>query len=71
MGCAGERASVEHRLAVPVGAELVAETEVLAVDGSRLSLEGAVTRAGDGSVVGTVETDFRVVDREAFRDAVE
>jgi predicted thioesterase len=71
MGCAGERASVEHRLAVPVGAELVAETEVLAVDGSRLSLEGAVTRAGDGGVVGTVETDFRVVERAAFRAAVE
>ena len=70
MGCAGERASVEHRLAVPEGVRLVSQTEVVAVDGSRLSLEGAVTRERDGAVVGAVETDFRVVERAAFRAAM-
>ncbi|MFC7228392.1 hypothetical protein N0B31_13340 [Salinirubellus salinus] len=70
MGCAGEYASVSHRLAVPEGVSLVAETEVVAVEGSRLSLEGGVTREADGDTVGTVETDFRVVDRDAFRERV-
>jgi predicted thioesterase len=70
MGCAGERASVEHFLAVPEGALLAAETQVVAVDGSRLSLEGGVTRVSTDETVGTVETDFRVVDRGAFRERV-
>lgn len=70
-GCAGERATVEHRLAVPEGTDLVAETEIVAADGSRLSLEGSVTRAGDGALVGSVETDFRVVERAAFRARME
>jgi predicted thioesterase len=70
-GCAGEYASVSHRLAVPEGAQLVAETEVVGADGSRLSLEGRVTRRRDDATVGTVETEFRVVERDAFRDRIE
>jgi predicted thioesterase len=56
---------------VPEGVRLVSETEVVAVDGSRLSLEGSVTRDRDDALVGTVETDFRVVERAAFRARVE
>jgi predicted thioesterase len=71
MGCAGEQADVTHRLAVPEGTCLVSQTEVVATNGSRLSLTGSVTREADGDTVGSVTTAFRVVDRTTFRDVVD
>lgn len=64
-GTVGERAEVHHRGAAPLGTPLEVHTEIAAVDGSRLTVEGAI-RHGD-AVVGEVTTVFRVVDRERFR----
>lgn len=71
MGCAGEVVEARHRRAARLGEELVVETELTDVDGSRLVSEGTVSRAGDGEVVGTVRTVFRVLDRAAFRASLE
>jgi len=65
-GCAGERAEVHHRRAVPLGTDLLVETDLVDVSGVRLAFEGTVSRT-DGEVVGTASTVIRVVERDRFR----
>lgn len=66
-GTAGVRAEVDHRAPAPVGTTLIVETALVGVDTPRLTFEGTVERADDGTVVGAVRTEFGVVDRERFR----
>jgi fluoroacetyl-CoA thioesterase len=73
----GTSASLEHRRASPVGAELVVEAELTEVDGRRLVFSFIAREGGGGSwgpgdeddedrVVGAGTVERVLVDREAF-----
>src|SRR4249920_1636447 len=77
MTSVGTSASLEHRRASPIGAELVVEAELTEVDGRRLVFSfiaresgrrsGAPGDDGDGDrVVGAGTVERVMVDREAF-----
>lgn len=69
-GTVGVRAELDHLGAAPVGATIVVRTELVAVDGATLTIEGRIERA-DGRPVGEVRTEFRVVDRARFRASLD
>jgi predicted thioesterase len=78
MTSVGTSASLEHRRASPVGAEVVVEAELTEVDGRRLVFSfiaresaggaGSAAGAGDGEdlVVGAGTVERVLVDRAAF-----
>jgi fluoroacetyl-CoA thioesterase len=64
----GTSASLEHRLASPLGAEIVVEAELTEVDGRRLVF-GFIARVADTDediVVGAGRVERVVLDRERF-----
>ena len=64
----GTSASVEHRRASPLGAEVVVEAELTEVDGRRLVF-GFIARAqntGEDVVVGAGTVERVILDRERF-----
>jgi len=64
----GTSASVEHRRASPLGAEVVVEAELTEVDGRRLVF-GFIARAqntGEDVVVGAGTVERVMLDRERF-----
>jgi fluoroacetyl-CoA thioesterase len=64
----GTSASVEHRRASPLGAEVVVEAELTEVDGRRLVF-GFIARAADTDedvVVGAGTVERVILDRERF-----
>ena len=64
----GTSASVEHRTASPLGAEIVVEAELTEVDGRRLVF-GFIARAADTDedvVVGAGTVERVILDRERF-----
>jgi predicted thioesterase len=77
MTSVGTSASLEHRRASPVGAEVVVEAELTEVDGRRLMFSfiaresarhpgGAGAGDGEDLVVGAGTVERVVVDRAAF-----
>jgi fluoroacetyl-CoA thioesterase len=66
----GTSASIEHRRASPLGAEIVVEAELTEVDGRRLVF-GFIARAADTDqdvVVGAGTIERVVIDRARFID---
>ncbi len=70
-GLVGVEATVTHRSAVPIGVTVTIETELTAVSGRRLTIEGTVQRSGSGRAVGEVTNRLQVVRREAFLDGID
>ena len=70
-GLVGVEASVTHRNAVPVGVSVTIETELTAVSGRRLTIEGTVRRSESGTAVGEVTNRLQVVRRETFLDGID
>jgi predicted thioesterase len=72
MTSVGTSASLEHRRASPVGAEVVVEAELTEVDGRRLMFSFIARESGqDGDedlVVGAGTVERVLVDRAAFLD---
>jgi len=77
MTSVGTSASLEHRRASPVGAEVVVEAELTEVDGRRLVFSFIAREGGQGAggpgdegdedrVVGAGTVERVLVDREAF-----
>jgi predicted thioesterase len=72
----GTSASLEHRRASPIGAEVVVEAELTEIDGRRLVFSfiaresghqtGAPDDGGDDRVVGAGTVERVLVDRKAF-----
>jgi fluoroacetyl-CoA thioesterase len=64
----GTSASVEHRRASPIGAEIVVEAELTEVDGRRLvfSFIARAVGAGEDVVVGAGTVERVVLDRARF-----
>ena len=69
-GVAGIDAEVRHRRAVPVGTDVLAETELTDVTDRTLTVEGRVVLEGSGELIGAVTNRLRVVRRDDFTDRI-
>ncbi len=69
-GVVGIDAEVTHRRAVPVGTEVLVETELTGVADRTLTIEGGLTVEGSGDPIGDVTNRLRVVRREEFADPI-
>ena len=69
-GVAGIDAEVRHRRAVPVGTDVLVETELTDVTGRTLTVEGELTVVESGDPIGEVTNRLRVVRREEFTERI-
>lgn len=69
-GVAGIDAEVRHHRPVPVGTDVLVETELTEVADRTLTVEGELTVGESGKLIGEVTNRLRVVRREGFTDRV-
>lgn len=69
-GVAGIHAEVQHRRAVPIGRTVHARTELTDVTDRTLTIDGTVSVADSGALVGEVTNRVHVVRRETFTERI-